>query len=77
MEKVKKGLSAGRVQSVALKLIIDREEEINAFQPEEYWTIDGTFKKGTKQFPSQFLWNEWQEDEASKPGGCESRSFTS
>ena len=46
MEKVKKGLSAGRVQSVALKLIIDREEEINAFQPEEYWTIDGPLKRG-------------------------------
>ncbi len=53
-KKVKKGLSAGRVQSVALKLIIDREEEINAFQPEEYWTIDGTFKKGTKQFQANF-----------------------
>ena len=44
-KKVRKGLSAGRVQSVALKLIIDRENEINAFQPEEYWTIDGVFKK--------------------------------
>jgi len=53
-KKVKKGLSAGRVQSVALKLIIDRENEINAFQPEEYWTIDGTFKKGTKQFQASF-----------------------
>src|SRR5690606_13849350 len=36
-KKVKKGLSAGRVQSVAVKLIIDRENEINAFVPEEYW----------------------------------------
>lgn len=45
-KKVKKGLSAGRVQSVALKLIIDRENEINDFKPEEYWTIDGVFKKG-------------------------------
>lgn len=53
-KKVKKGLSAGRVQSVALKLIIDREHEINAFQPEEYWTIDGTFKKGNKQFQASF-----------------------
>ena len=53
-KKVKKGLSAGRVQSVALKLIIDRENEINAFQPEEYWTIDGVFKKGTKQFQASF-----------------------
>ena len=53
-KKVKKGLSAGRVQSIALKLIIDRENEINAFQPEEYWTIDGVFKKGTKQFQASF-----------------------
>jgi DNA topoisomerase-1 len=54
-KKVKKGLSAGRVQSVALKLIIDRENEINAFKPEEYWTIDGSFKKGRgKAFPGAF-----------------------
>lgn len=53
-KKVKKGLSAGRVQSVALKLIIDRENEINAFKPEEYWTIDGTFKKGARQFQASF-----------------------
>ena len=39
-EKVKRGLSAGRVQSVALRLIADREEEINAFIPKEYWTLD-------------------------------------
>lgn len=41
--KVKRGLSAGRVQSVALRLIADREEEINAFVPEEYWTLDAQF----------------------------------
>jgi DNA topoisomerase-1 len=39
-QKVKRGLSAGRVQSVALKMICDRENEINAFVPEEYWTLD-------------------------------------
>ena len=39
-EKVKRGLSAGRVQSVALRMIADREEEINAFIPREYWTLD-------------------------------------
>ena len=49
-EKVKRGLSAGRVQSVALRIICDREAEINAFIPEEYWTIDGIFKvKGEKK----------------------------
>lgn len=53
-KKVKKGLSAGRVQSVALKLIIDRENEIKAFIPEEYWTIDGLFQKGTKKFQANF-----------------------
>ncbi|HEN9204801.1 TPA: type I DNA topoisomerase [Streptococcus agalactiae] len=53
-KKVKKGLSAGRVQSVALKLIIDRENEIKAFQPEEYWTIDGSFKKETRKFNATF-----------------------
>lgn len=41
--KVKRGLSAGRVQSVALRLIADREEEINAFVPEEYWSLDAEF----------------------------------
>lgn len=53
-KKVKKGLSAGRVQSVALKLIIDRENEISQFKPEEYWTIDGIFKKGSKKFQASF-----------------------
>lgn len=49
-EKVKRGLSAGRVQSVALRMICDREEEINAFIPEEYWTIDAKLKvKGERR----------------------------
>ncbi len=42
--KVKRGLSAGRVQSVALRIICDREEEINAFIPEEYWSLDAEFQ---------------------------------
>lgn len=41
--KIKRGLSAGRVQSVALRIICDREEEINAFIPEEYWTLEAAF----------------------------------
>lgn len=48
--KVKRGLSAGRVQSVALRLVADREEEINAFIPDEYWTLDATLGiKGEKR----------------------------
>lgn len=56
-KKVKKGLSAGRVQSVALRLIIDRENEIKNFQPEEYWTIDGNFEKGKQTFDAVFYGN--------------------
>jgi len=51
---VKRGLSAGRVQSVALGLIIAREREIQAFEPEEYWTLDSEFKKARKKFKSSF-----------------------
>ncbi len=48
--KVKRGLSAGRVQSVALRIICDREEEINDFVPKEYWNLDASFKvKGEKK----------------------------
>lgn len=43
--KIAKGLSAGRVQSVAVRLIVEREREIQAFKPDEYWTIEGTFEK--------------------------------
>ncbi|GAX02859.1 DNA topoisomerase I [Secundilactobacillus pentosiphilus] len=53
-KKVKKGLSAGRVQSIALKLIIDRENEIKAFVPEEYWTIDSEFKLKRSKFNASF-----------------------
>ncbi len=53
-KKVKKGLSAGRVQSVAVRLIIDREKEIKDFIPEEYWSIDGEFLKGKTAFEASF-----------------------
>ncbi|MDQ6596948.1 type I DNA topoisomerase [Bacillus salipaludis] len=53
-KKIKKGLSAGRVQSVSVRLIIDREKEIQAFIPEEYWTIEGEAVKGKSQFRAAF-----------------------
>ena len=53
-KKVKGGLSAGRVQSVSLRLIIDREEEIRNFKPEEYWSIKGQFKKEKSKFEANF-----------------------
>ena len=48
-DKVKRGLSAGRVQTVALRLIVEREREINAFNPVEYWNIDATLLPGAKK----------------------------
>jgi DNA topoisomerase I len=53
-KKVKKGLSAGRVQSVAVRLIIEREKEIKAFIPEEYWTIKGDFLKNKEVVEANF-----------------------
>ncbi|MCI1857880.1 MAG: type I DNA topoisomerase [Sporolactobacillus sp.] len=53
-KKVKKGLSAGRVQSVALRMIIEREKEIKTFKPEEYWTIGGSFHVGDQPFIADF-----------------------
>ena len=52
-KKVKRGLSAGRVQSVAVRLIVDREEEIKAFVPKEYWSIDATFNADDKPFSAK------------------------
>ncbi|MBB5217993.1 MAG: type I DNA topoisomerase [Treponema sp.] len=52
-KKVKNGLSAGRVQSVALRLICEREQEVENFIPEEYWTLDADFMKGRTKFTAQ------------------------
>ncbi len=53
--KVKNGLSAGRVQSVALRLICEREKEVEDFLPEEYWTLDADFSKGKSEFTAQLV----------------------
>lgn len=55
-QKIRKGLSAGRVQSVAVKIIVDRERQIRDFKPEEYWSIDAKFipKGSRKAFPAAF-----------------------
>ncbi len=52
--KIKRGLSAGRVQSVALRMLCDREEEINAFIPKEYWDMDVVLKYKNKEFAANF-----------------------
>ena len=54
MEESEKG-SAGRVQSVALRLVIDRENEIRNFKPEEYWSIEGEFRYKKSKFTAKFL----------------------
>ncbi len=56
-QKIRRGLSAGRVQSVAVRIIVDRENEIRAFVPEEYWSIDAKFTpKGSRKVFSAFLY---------------------
>ena len=54
-KKIKKGLSAGRVQSVACKLICDREDEINNFNPEEYWSLNVLLNKDNDEFEASFI----------------------
>ncbi len=54
-KKVAKGLSAGRVQSVAVRLIVEREREIQKFQAQEYWTIAGLFSKGSDEFSAELV----------------------
>lgn len=59
-QKIRRGLSAGRVQSVALRLIVDREQEIRAFNPEEYWTLDAKFTapSSKRAFAASFVGDE-------------------
>ncbi len=57
-QKIRRGLSAGRVQSVAVRLIVDREEEISKFVPEEYWSIDAKLAAGRKHFTASLTSDE-------------------
>jgi len=62
-KKVKNGLSAGRVQSVALRLICEREKEVENFIPEEYWTLEADFKIGKTTYTAQlYMWNNAKPD---------------
>ena len=72
-KKVKRGLSAGRVQSVAVKLIVDREEEIEKFIPEEYWNIYAELedKKSKKTFEARFYGKDGKKQEIHKKEECD------
>ncbi|MCL2229945.1 MAG: type I DNA topoisomerase [Treponema sp.] len=62
-KKVKNGLSAGRVQSVALRLICEREKEVESFIPDEYWTLEADFKAGKTLYTAQLMhWNNVKPD---------------
>ncbi|MBQ3761524.1 MAG: type I DNA topoisomerase [Clostridia bacterium] len=81
--KVRKGLSAGRVQSVATAMVCEREQEINDFVPEEYWLIDASFKSGKTSFHARYWGKDDVKaeiidgDEASKIAeACKNRPFT-
>ncbi len=64
-DKVKKGLSAGRVQSVATRLVCDREEEIQNFKPREFWTVEATLNDGKKEFLAKYCGKDKEEAELS------------
>ncbi|HOT58878.1 MAG TPA: type I DNA topoisomerase [Spirochaetales bacterium] len=65
-KKVKNGLSAGRVQSVALRLICEREKEVEEFIPEEYWSLDAEFKKGRHKFSAELVQFKQEKPELKK-----------
>ncbi|MBQ9539070.1 MAG: type I DNA topoisomerase, partial [Treponema sp.] len=65
-KKVKNGLSAGRVQSVALRLICDREKEVEDFIPEEYWSLEADFAKGKVKFSAELTQYEGKKPELKK-----------
>ena len=70
-KRVKSGLSAGRVQSDALKLIVDKQKEIDAFVPEEYWTITAKHKESKIEFESEFYGSKSKKMKISNEDGAE------
>lgn len=68
-QKVRRGLSAGRVQSVAVRLICDREKEVLDFKPQEYWTVTAHLKKARKPFKAELV--KWQGKKAELKNGTE------
>lgn len=70
-KRVKSGLSAGRVQSVALMLIVDRKREIDAFKPEEYWTISAQHKESNIDFESEFYGTKTKKIKISNESGAD------
>ena len=70
-KRVKSGLSAGRVQSVALKLIVDKQKEIDSFVPEEYWTITAKHKESKVEFDSEFYGTKSKKMKISNENGAE------
>lgn len=69
-KRVKSGLSAGRVQSVALKLVVDRQKEIDDFKPEEYWTITAHHNYQKMKFDSEFYGNDKKKIKISNEDGA-------
>ncbi|MDR2515322.1 MAG: type I DNA topoisomerase [Christensenellaceae bacterium] len=81
--KVRKGLSAGRVQSVATGMIVDREAEIDAFEPREYWTVAALFQSGSAKFEARYYGKDGKQAEIGSKDEAEalragllSREFT-
>ncbi len=73
-KKVKNGLSAGRVQSVALRIICEREAEVESFIPEEYWTLEADFKKGRYAFQGELV--SWKGAKADLKNEAEVKAIT-
>lgn len=72
-KKVKNGLSAGRVQSVALRLICEREKEVESFIPEEFWSLEADFRKGRRAFSGELV--QWKGEKPALKGEAEVKAI--